>query len=123
MQDSLPATLNRSFQFPVAAQDLEGDAITYSILSPSTATLSNGILTWTPTAVGPQLFSLKAQDSKGAFTTQDFTVSVVASNPNDAPVITSTPRTIVRYGECSDTHFSDRELREVQLFRKGGKDE
>ncbi len=89
-----PAVVGVAYQYQVVASDDDGDPITYSLVTfPSGMSINSttGLLTWTPTVaqLGSQSVSIKADDGRGAQTTQSFSLSVVA--PNTPPTITSTP--------------------------------
>jgi len=79
----------------VGATDVDGDALTYSMVSDaaygSVAVAANGSFTYTPTANynGPDSFTFKAND--GTVDSNIATVSISVSPVNDAPVPHSAP--------------------------------
>ncbi|WP_206758273.1 putative Ig domain-containing protein [Nostoc sp. FACHB-190] len=102
--EDLIAEIDSPINYQFSAIDPDGDAIIYSLKqAPSGVSLdsSNGILTWTPDSSQIRLNSLliTATDSKGAETTINFDIRVVASLPNSAPIISSTPRTTISIGQ------------------------
>ncbi len=127
--------------YEVRAQDAENDEITLSLVSgpvgmslvaePPPAFLPPGLvwsavalLRWTPstTDVGDHPVVILATDARGAESFQSFTLSVVATAPNDLPVITSTPRRTVRAGApylylltASDPNSDPLEFRTVSV--------
>ncbi|HUE70455.1 MAG TPA: putative Ig domain-containing protein [Pirellulaceae bacterium] len=99
-----PAVVALPWQYQVAAQDADGDVITFDLdESPAGMTIdaATGLVTWTPAAgqVGDQHVAVRASDGRGASTTQSFDLPVVATAPNDPPTITSSPRGRVRIGD------------------------
>jgi hypothetical protein len=99
----LDAVTNLPYQYQIQAQDADGDAIAFRLnTAPTGATLdtTTGILRWTPTnsQIGQHTLVLIASDDQGGETTQTYTLNVVATAPNHAPEITSTPRNSVALG-------------------------
>ena len=96
-----PAVVALPWQYQVAAQDADGDAIGFELVeAPAGMTIdaASGLVTWTPSAgqVGTHHVAVRASDGRGASTTQSFDLPVVATAPNDPPTITSSPRGRVR---------------------------
>ncbi|NEQ42484.1 MAG: tandem-95 repeat protein [Leptolyngbya sp. SIOISBB] len=89
------------YEYRIQAQDADGEVTGYRLISgPEGMTIdeTTGVVRWTPTAgqTGVADVVVVAIDNDGAFSGQEFTVSVVAAAPNDAPEILSTPRTQTR---------------------------
>lgn len=86
-----------SLALPLVAEDLDGDAITYTLNSGPEGMVVNatsGLLTWTPQngASGTVPAEVQATDSQGAFALRQVEVLLVlASAPNEPPVITNRP--------------------------------
>ncbi len=100
-----PAVVGVAYQYPVRAQDADGDPISFSLTAGPAGMAVNpatGLLTWTPAAnqVGSQHVAVTAGDGRGGATTQSFDLTVLATAPNRAPAITSTPRGSVRVGDA-----------------------
>ncbi|MCU0963141.1 MAG: putative Ig domain-containing protein, partial [Pirellulaceae bacterium] len=92
------------FEFRVAAQDADGDAIEYRLSgAPAGMTLQalTGRGTWTPAAnqLGTHFFSIIASDGRAGDVVQQVTLEVVATTSNDPPAITSQPRLRARVGQ------------------------
>ena len=89
--------------YGVLAQDSEEDELTYSLLNaPDGATISPlGQLGWTPLAgqEGLQSFSIEVGDGRGGSAAQAFEIDARSTLPNQAPQITSSPRTELRVGD------------------------
>ncbi len=93
------ASIGRAYRYAMRATDADADLLTLASLGalPPGATFSPGtsgeaVLHWIPgeDQVGPQEFVLIARDPGGAVASQRFVVQV---RSNQAPSITSTPRT------------------------------
>jgi RHS repeat-associated protein len=92
------ATLGQPYRYRVSSFDAEGNARNYALVAgPSDMALDafTGELTWRPDSAdaGSHDVILRATDSRGAYTTQAFTITAAESPPNRPPVITSTPVT------------------------------
>ena len=77
----------QNYSYQVGATDLDGDALTYSLVSaPAGATIdaTTGKLVWTPDATGEYAFKVKVADGKGRENTQEFTLNVL--DPNRLPI-------------------------------------
>ncbi len=88
----------RLYQYQVSAIDADSDLITYRLETAAAGMMfdtTTGLLTWTPTGaqIGSQFVTLTADDAKGGIISQGFTLNVLAVAGNQAPIITSTPRT------------------------------
>jgi hypothetical protein len=67
----------------IAADPDDGDGVSYSLTSgPSGMTLSNNVLTWTPSVgqEGSNSVNIRATDSHGAYSEQSFSISVVPAS-------------------------------------------
>lgn len=100
------AVVGSPFAYMVAAQDADGDELEFTLQdAPAGATLgevfglpNRAILVWTPSAAGPESFTIQTSDGKGGITTQQFVVTAVTSAVNHDPVIASTPRGSIPLG-------------------------
>ncbi|MCC3568788.1 MAG: DUF4114 domain-containing protein [Microcoleus sp. PH2017_31_RDM_U_A] len=122
LPQNINPAVNQPFQYQAKAVDLDGDAITYSIITnsskpvtPLNATINptTGVVNWTPTTaqqggafnwvyageVEPWEILIKATDNKGGEAFQRLELTVSPAAPNRAPSITSTPRTNTRLGK------------------------
>lgn len=90
---SIPVTVNETYGYAVQALDGDSDPITYRLLDgPAGASIDPaGIVTWTPERPGSYSFLVEAADDRGGVTSQAYTLTVTAGQPNRAPVITSIP--------------------------------
>ena len=54
---------------------------------------TNGVITWTPngTQLGSYTFQVQVNDARGGTATQSYPLSVVTTQSNQPPIITSTP--------------------------------
>ncbi|MCV3217131.1 putative Ig domain-containing protein [Plectonema radiosum NIES-515] len=89
--------LGNTYFYKVEANDVDGDALTYSLASKPTGMeiTQDGFISWTPTAAQFGNYTLSVDVSDGTLTTtQDFTLNVTNFAPNYAPTITSTPNLI-----------------------------
>ncbi len=97
------AVVGQPFEYRAVAQDADNDSITYSLIATvpgASIHPQTGVLTWIPaTLQTSQLFTIAASDGKGGVTSQSLNVQVLASVPNDAPVITSSPRNRIGLGQ------------------------
>ncbi|MEI6331349.1 MAG: putative Ig domain-containing protein [Pseudanabaena sp. ELA645] len=94
---------NKAFQYQAKAIDPNNDTVIFSLVSaPLGASIdgSTGLITWQPTSnqIGETTFTIKASDGKGGESLQTGNLNVIAAVPNRIPVVSSTPRTSVRYG-------------------------
>ena len=100
---SLQAVADLPYQYQIQAQDPEGQAITYGLAKAPegmTVDADTGLVSWTASIdqIGSHEVIVSATDERGETTLQPYDLEVVATAPNDVPVITSTPRTRVRLG-------------------------
>ncbi len=95
---SLDAVIGRNYFYPISTTDAEGDYTSLSLVSgPSGMVVGGRNLSWKPTAQqeGTHSVVVGADDGKGGFSTQSFTLTV---SPNFAPQFTSTPGNSVKIG-------------------------
>ncbi|MBD2365063.1 tandem-95 repeat protein [Anabaena minutissima FACHB-250] len=98
--------VGKTFRYQAQAIDPDGDTLTYELLQSTTIGLqvdaTTGLITWTPTAfqLGSQRFSIKVSDGRGGESIQNLDLFVIQAQPNQAPVITSNPRTTTRVGNA-----------------------
>ena len=88
-----PATVNQQYVYQVNAHDPNGDVLTYTLEQPvAGATLDpvTGRLAFNPVATGSVTFAIRVADGVDGYSTQTFTLDVVAA-ANHAPRITSSP--------------------------------
>jgi hypothetical protein len=93
---SIPVVVNETYSYQVKAVDGDGDALTFSLpTAPAGASIdpSTGLLTWTPNQAGSYNFVVEVSDNRGGTATQGYQLTVTAGQPNQDPVITSTPPT------------------------------
>jgi Putative Ig domain. len=85
------ATEDQPWSYTVLAVDVDaGDTVAYSLRTPPLGmTISGNKVSWTPTNanVGSNIVTIRAMDSRGAFSDQTFRVHVI--NVNDPPAIIS----------------------------------
>jgi len=94
------ATVNAEYRYDVDATDADGDALSYTLtLVPSGMQIdsASGLIRWTPTAAAAVEVEVRAQDSRGAFSLQRYTLQVAGAT-NRAPTITSTAPTAATPG-------------------------
>ena len=88
------ATVDVLYTYDVDATDPDGDTLTYSLTTPTGMTINSttGVINWTPTSaqIGDNAVTVEVSDGKLS-DTQSFTV--IVSESNHAPVITSAPVT------------------------------
>ena len=89
--------LGSSYAYSVAANDADGDPLTYSLsTAPTGVTLENNLLVWTPTEnqLGEHSVVITVADGQGGVTDQSYTLTVGNQLSNSAPTITSSPTLI-----------------------------
>ena len=96
------ATANGAYTYQIIAEDPDGDAITYTLLSSQagmTVDAATGLLEWTPTSadLGSTIVEVVARDPALGGSIQQFSLTVL--DANNAPVITSTPSTELASGQ------------------------
>jgi RHS repeat-associated protein len=100
------AVLNRPLKYQVRLQDADSDSITVTLADGSVGNLVQRergyYFEWTPTdsdvTAGTRSVTILANDGLGGVSEQTFSLAVLASSTNAAPVITSTPRTVAYPG-------------------------
>ncbi|MCU0756987.1 MAG: putative Ig domain-containing protein, partial [Xanthomonadales bacterium] len=98
---ALRASVGESWSYLIAAEDAEGHALSYALVSgPSGMSLdtATGHASWTPSAAGSASVEMRVTDERGASTTQSFQIQVT-STPNRAPIFDSAPQGIAYVGE------------------------
>ena len=77
---STSATVNTPYSYQMAANDADGDPLTYSLATkPSTMTInsSTGLITWTPSQTNPSVpVTAQVADAFGGSTQQSWTINV-----------------------------------------------
>ncbi|WP_182866130.1 putative Ig domain-containing protein [Rhodopirellula sp. JC639] len=89
-----PATVGLPYEYFVEALDSDDDQISYSLVNDVAEILvdgQTGVLRWSNPTPGTQTIVVAATDSSGASTEQTFDLQVLASVPNTAPEISSSP--------------------------------
>ncbi|MEZ6048647.1 MAG: putative Ig domain-containing protein [Planctomycetaceae bacterium] len=91
-----PALVDEEWTYQVDASDAENDTLSYTLdaasLSAGLTIDANGLVSWTPTAVGSQSVEITVSDGNGGSAIQSFTLTVIAEHVvNHAPSISSTP--------------------------------
>ncbi|WP_444994436.1 putative Ig domain-containing protein [Aliikangiella sp. IMCC44359] len=84
---------NQTYQYPVSAQDADGDELTYQLVQAPAAMIidaQSGLIQWptTSTDLGSHSVHVKVSDTNAASVSQVFSVVVV---DNHLPIFTSTP--------------------------------
>jgi serine protease AprX len=84
----LSATANSLYRYPVAANDPDNDALSFSLdVAPAGMSINaaTGLIEWTPRSdqVGTHAVTVRVNDARGKFATQTFNVTVAM--PNLAP--------------------------------------
>ncbi|MHB8861524.1 MAG: putative Ig domain-containing protein [Pirellulaceae bacterium] len=97
------AVADLPYAYQVAAQDPDGDPLSYQLTTAPVGMAMDpisGLLFWTPTSaqLGSHAVTIAVSDGRGGEATQSFQVTVLATAPNHPPVFTSTPRTNIRLG-------------------------
>ncbi|MEL7496446.1 MAG: putative Ig domain-containing protein [Planctomycetota bacterium] len=97
------ATLDQVYEYQVEATDADGDPLVFALLDgPDGATIdeTTGLLSFLPDSddLGTTIVELAARDPEGGGSLQSFSLTVLESN--NAPEITSTPRTELASGEA-----------------------
>ncbi len=95
------------WEYRLHAQDADGDQLMFEVLTPGSGmTLtkldnadSSAVLSFTPAALGDVLIVLAVKDSRGGVGQQQFTLQVVDSLINVAPLVHSQPRTKIAAGK------------------------
>ncbi|MEE4638059.1 MAG: putative Ig domain-containing protein [Wenzhouxiangella sp.] len=86
------ATVGRPWTYPAAAEDGDGDSLTWSLLvAPAGMSQTGGQLSWTPPSAGSFDVVLRISDGRGGVSRQSFSIAVVEAGFNAPPIFTSTP--------------------------------
>jgi RHS repeat-associated protein len=91
---SIPVVVNETYTYQVRAVDGDGDPLTFGLpTAPAGAVIdpSTGLLRWTPNQAGTYNFEVEVSDGRGGTATQSYQLTVTAGQPNQNPVISSTP--------------------------------
>ena len=92
---TITATVGQAYNYAEAAEDLDGDSLSFSdyALLAGPGSLTSAGLSWTPTAadVGTHNVAIEVSDGRGGVAEQDFVITVLASQPNLPPLFTSQP--------------------------------
>ena len=96
--------IGTTYLYQVISEDPDGDLLAISLdVAPEGMTIEarSGLIQWTPGANqdGEQDVSVTVTDSAGASISQDFTIVVNEGQPNQLPVVTSTPEFFTSVGE------------------------
>jgi RHS repeat-associated protein len=90
--------INKPYHYPVRVSDADGDAVRFRLGNQTTAVgidleidSNTGLLSWTPKSLGTYTLEVIATDIHGLQAIQTFEMTVVDSNANQPPQITSTP--------------------------------
>ncbi len=101
------ASVGNPWEYRLWVQDAENNPLMFELISPSAGMLltpltnsdASAVLSFTPASVGNVVVRLRVTDSQGGQTEQQFTLQVVATNANVAPLISSTPRARIAAGQ------------------------
>jgi Bacterial Ig-like domain/Putative Ig domain/Cadherin domain len=89
------ANIGALYNYQVRAEDLDGDQLTYSLVSaPAGMTINaEGKVSWTPGIdnLGSTLVKVKVEDGRGGSALQEYNILTQAALGNQAPVFTSDP--------------------------------
>ena len=90
------AAVDVLYEYPVVAEDDEDDPIRYSLMAaPAGMQIDedSGLVTWTPSSgqIGGHTVSIKADDQRGWYVVQTYTLTVSLTGTNHPPTILSTP--------------------------------
>ncbi len=103
----LTASVGNPWEYRLWVQDAENNPLMFELVSPPagmtltplTNSDANAVLSFTPASAGNVVVRLRVTDSQGGQTEQQFTIQVVASSANVAPLISSTPRANIAAGQ------------------------
>tara|TARA_E500000305_G_scaffold36763_3_gene28012 strand:+ start:86 stop:17857 length:17772 start_codon:yes stop_codon:yes gene_type:complete len=95
--------INVAYSYEVIASDPNpGDTVTFALTdSPAGATINaeTGVLSWTSSTPGLYSFTITATDQDGATGSQTYQLQVIDPVNNNAPVLTSAPRSQVQVNQ------------------------
>ena len=90
--------INKPYHYPVRVSDADGDEVRFRLGNQTTAVgidleidPNTGLLSWTPKSLGTYTLEVIATDIHGLQAIQIYEMTVVDSNANQPPQITSTP--------------------------------
>ena len=87
-------TAGQTYTYNVSTYDPDGDTVALTIKkAPAEMTLTDRQIKWVTTVadIGAHEIELEANDSRGGYVTQSWTLEVIPATSNRAPVISSTP--------------------------------
>ncbi|MFO1501304.1 MAG: putative Ig domain-containing protein [Verrucomicrobiota bacterium] len=92
----IEAAATALYAYAARASDPDGDALSYRLVKgPPGMTIdaNSGLVQWNPTAqdIGAHSVSLSVSDGRGGSGAQSFTLAVLSSSGNQAPIISSSP--------------------------------
>ncbi|WP_249070113.1 putative Ig domain-containing protein [Argonema antarcticum] len=96
------ATVGRIYRYKVAAKDIDGDLLTYSLANyPAGMKIDaeSGVIEWTPSTSSLYDISVKVEDSNGGIITQDYRLNAGTSIVDTPPQIISQPVTFSAVGQ------------------------
>jgi choice-of-anchor C domain-containing protein len=96
------AVASKSYNYVVQAEDVEGDALTFSLVNPRsgmTVDGDTGLIEWIPLAVGEIDVEVVVEDALGAVTRQTYQIAVSETAANLPPTITSAPVSFASIGK------------------------
>jgi len=94
------ATVATEYRYDVEATDGDGETLTYRLTTaPGGMQIdsASGLIRWTPTTAASVVVEVRAEDPRGGFATQRYTLQVVGPS-NQSPTITSTAPTMATAG-------------------------
>ncbi|MCA9191301.1 MAG: hypothetical protein KDB03_06055 [Planctomycetales bacterium] len=101
------ASVGNPWEYRVDAQDADGDNLMFELLSPANGMVltaldnadASAVLSFTPSAVGSVQVGVAVKDARGGVVEQRFTLTVVDTAANVAPVVHSVPRSSIAAGQ------------------------
>lgn len=86
------ARLDSLYQYRIDARDPDGDPLAVTHDGPPGMTVSsNGLLTWTPTTLGPAAVRVTVMDGRGGVAEQTFSITVGSQDANTNPLLVWEP--------------------------------
>ncbi len=111
---SLQVAVGVPLEWRIAAQDAEGDSLSFTLIAPPIGALLASVagdpsatyLRWTPTAgqLGVHTIRIRVEDAQGGSAERALMVDVVAARANSAPVWSVEPRTSIALGRTYYFH-------------------